>query len=354
MILDRYLVRLFMPIFAVSAGMFMFVLLLIDLFLNLVRYLNFEVPFVQIMRISMFYLPKSFSYALPMSLLFASAYTLGELYTRNELISVFSSGIPFRRFSLPLVIIGFIASFFSFFFDDIVVIPTLRVKNELSRHFLRQTSPDSGSDIVIKARGGELIYSIDYYDYTMQVLNGINIIELDSRGQFVSQIRAPRARWTGEYWDFVNPFIYYWEGGWVRAGNLPPTDAYREAPDIFRRSAVRHEELSARQGKLLVQDLKDAGLPYMTVEADYYHRYSYATISFIVMVLSITMGGRFRKNILLMSLLASLGAAVLFYVTEMISMMMARMGYIPTLVGAWFPVVIFVIIGAVLLGWAKT
>jgi len=354
MTLDRYLVRQFLPIFIVAIGMFMFVLSLIDLFTYLVRYLNYEVPFSQIMKISAFYLPKSFSYALPISLLFASAYTLGDLYARNELTSIFSSGIPFWRFSMPLVVIGLLASIFSFFFDDNVVIPTLKTKNELSRLFLRQTTSENNSDIVIKARNGHLIYSIDYYDYTAKILNGISIVEQDSSGDFISLIRAHQATWTGEYWDFVNPMIYFWDDGFLRARPLPPTDAYREDPDIFRRNAVKPEELPAMQEKLLIKDLKDAGLPYMEAQADYYHRFSYSTVSFIVMVLSISMGGRFRKNILLMSLLASLSAAVVFYVMEMISMMMAKLGYIPTLVGAWFPVVVFIAIGLLLLVWAKT
>jgi lipopolysaccharide export system permease protein len=66
------------------------------------------------------------------------------------------------------------------------------------------------------------------------------------------------------------------------------------------------------------------------------------------------MGGRFKKNILLMSLLASLIAAVIFYVSEMISMMMARLGYIPPLMGAWFPVFVFIVLGILLLRHAKT
>jgi len=354
MTLDRYLVRQFLPIFAVAVGMFMFVLSLIDLFANLVRYLNYEVPFAQIMKISAFYLPKSFSYALPISLLFASAYTLGDLYARNELTSIFSSGIPFWRFSMPLVVIGLVASIFSFFFDDNLVIPTLKVKNELARIFLRQTTVENNSDIVIKARNGQLIYSVDYYDYTAKVLNGVSIVEQDERGDFISLIRASRATWTGEYWDLVNPMIYYWEDNFLRAKPFPPAETYREDPDIFRRSAVKPEELPAGQEKLLIKDLKAAGLPFMEAQADYYHRFSYSTISFIVMVLSISMGGRFRKNILLMSLLSSLSAAVVFYVMEMISMMMAKLGYIPTLVGAWFPVVVFIAVGAMLLIWAKT
>jgi len=354
MILDRYLVRQFLPIFAVASAMFMLLLSLIDLFANLVRYLNYEVPFAQIMKISLFFLPKSFSYALPISLLFASAYTLGDLYARNELTSIFSSGIPFWRFSLPLVIIGVFASIFSFFFDDNVVISTMRVKNGLARHFLQQQAAESNSDIVIKARNGLLIYSIDYYDHNSKILNGISMVEQDSQGRFVSLVRSQRATWTGEYWDLINPIIYYWDNGLLRCRILPPTDTYKEQPDTFMRHAVKAEELPVMQEKLLVQDLKAAGLPFIEAQADLFHRFSFATVSLIVMILSISMGGRFRKNILLMSLLASLSVAVVFYVMEMITMMMAKLGYIPPVIGAWFPVVIFIAIGLLLLRGAKT
>jgi lipopolysaccharide export system permease protein len=114
------------------------------------------------------------------------------------------------------------------------------------------------------------------------------------------------------------------------------------------------EDLQVGEAGLLVQDLKAAGLPFIAAQAEFYHRYSFCTVSLVVMVLSISMGGRFRKNILLMSLLTSLCSAVLFYVSEMITMMMARLAYIPALVGAWFPVFLFIILGLLLLRNAKT
>jgi lipopolysaccharide export system permease protein len=72
------------------------------------------------------------------------------------------------------------------------------------------------------------------------------------------------------------------------------------------------------------------------------------------MILSISMGGRFRKNILLMSLFASLSAAVVYYITEMLSMTMAGLNYISPVTGAWSPVVLFAVIGIFLLQSAKT
>jgi len=354
LILDRYLLRQFVPIFFIAISMFVFLLLLIDLFTNLVRFLNNEVPMLEILKISFYFIPKSISYALPISLLFAAAYTLGDLYSRNELTTVFSSGIPFWRFSLPLLIVGLTASVFSFYLDDVIVIPTLKVKNELSRRALRQLVTGSNSDVVIKARNGRLIYAVDYFDGERLLLNGVSIIEMDDNGKFVSQIRARSASWNEDYWEFRNAFIYQYEDEILRISPLPFSASYNESPDTFRRSTVEVDELPVKQVGLLVNDLRSAGLPYYHVQANYYHRFSFAATSFIVMILSISMGGRFRKNILLMSLFTSLSVAVVFYVTEMVSMTMAGLNYIRPIIGAWFPVLLFIFIGLVLLRSAKT
>jgi len=354
MVLDRYLLRQFFPIFFVAISMFVFLLLLIDLFSNLVRYLGNEVPIITILKISLFFIPKSISYAMPISLLFAAAYTLGDLYSRNELTTVFSSGIPFWRFSISLVIVGLVASIFSFYLDDIVVIPTLKIKKELSRRALRQLATGNESDIVIKAKNGRLIYSVDYFDSEKLILNGVSIIEMDENGKFVSQIRARSALWNGEYWEFTNASVYQYEGEILRIKPVHSSAVYNEHPDIFIRNSVDVEELSAKQVGLLVDDLKLAGLPYYHILADYYHRYSFSATSLIVMILSISMGGRFRKNILMMSLFTSLSVAVVFYITEMMTMTMAGLNYIHPAVGAWFPVVLFIFIGLIMLRGAKT
>ncbi|MDR3275870.1 MAG: LptF/LptG family permease [Treponema sp.] len=356
MILDRYLVKSFLPIFFVILLLAMLLLSVGDLFANLWRYLNYEVSLGDILRVSLYYLPKCFSYALPVAILFAAAFTIGGLFARNELAAIFCAGLPFRRFCLPLIALGLGVSVFAFFFQDLLVVPTLRLKNELSRELLHQTRTESNSDIVIKAQGGELIYAVDYFDAARTVLNEISIIRQDGEGNFVSLIRAPRAAWTGEYWTLENALIYAWEGELLRVRPLENggDGDFRESPDTFRRSAVNVEDLPVAEAALLVQDLKAAGLPYNGALADYYHRFSFSAASLVVLLLSLPLGGRFRKNIILMSLVVSVAVVVVFYVMEMISMMMAQLGYIQPLIGAWFPIVFFTILGMILLLGAKS
>jgi len=354
MILDKYLLRQFFPLFFVAISMFVFLLLLIDLFSNLVRYLSNEVPVSVILKISLFYIPKCITFAMPVSLLFAAAYALGDLYAKNELTTVFSSGIPLARFTVSLIAVGIAASFLTFYLDDRIVIPTLKKKNELSRAALNQHVTASDSDIVIRTKNGRVIYAVDYFDYDRRILNGVRIVERDEDGHFISQIRSPSAEWKETYWDFRNAVIYHYEDDIVRVSPLSDDTSYNEHPDTFRRHAVIVDELNARDAGLLVQDLRSAGLPYSHVQNNYYRRFSFAATSFIVMILSISMGGRFRKNILLMSLFTSLIVAVVYYVAEMLCTTMAGLNYIPPLIGAWFPVLIFIVIGLLLIRSAKT
>ncbi|MDR0389086.1 MAG: LptF/LptG family permease [Spirochaetaceae bacterium] len=354
MILVRYLLRQFIPVFFMASAMFVFLILLIDLFANLPRYLTNDATLLQILRISGYYLPKAFMYSVPISLLFAAAHTLGELYARNELTAVFCAGFPFYRFCVPLFCVALVAAFFSFFFEDRLVIPTIKIKNELSRVLIGQNSPSDDSDIGIRTNGGKTLYLVDYYDGLRKTMSGVSIVEQDEEGKLRSIVRSPQAEWTGEYWALSNPIEYYWAGGLMRSRPFAGTQKYDEDPGAFRRRTLDVAELNVKDAALLVADLKTAGLPYVEAQADYYHRFSFPAVSLVVMFLSAAMGGRFKKNILLMSLLTSLISAVVFYVIEMVTMTMAKTGYLPAPLGAWFPVLGFIVLGVFLLRTVRT
>ena len=356
--LDRYLLQQFFPVFLAALSLFSMLVLLIDLFLNLTRYLSNGATLFAVLKVSLFYIPKSISYAIPVSLLFASAFTLGDLSAKNELSTILGSGIPFWRFCLSLIVLGIAFSFFAFFFEDLAVIPTLRQKNLMSRELLG-TYQENQSRIVIKLEEGRLLYSVDYYNSFTQTLNGITIIELDENKKLKAMAYASSAEWNEDSWLFSNPLFYTWDEGFFRPSNMERdkiaallSEQYREEPETFRRSSVSASDLNARDVAMLIKDLRRAGLPTASARADYYHRFSFSAVSFVVIFLSLTVSGRFKKNVLLLSLLASLGTAVIFYVVEMISMMSAQAGILAPFWGAWSPVIVCTAAGFLLLRYA--
>ncbi|MDR1505716.1 MAG: LptF/LptG family permease [Treponema sp.] len=352
--IDKYLVKQFVPVFAASLLMFMLLVILIDLFVNLARFLDNGAEMAQILKISVYYFPQSLLYALPVSLLFSSAYMLGDLYSRNELTSMLCSGIPFARLCLPLFLAGAAFSFFSFFFEDNAVIPALRVKKELTSLILRNQNMEGSSDVVIKTGGGRIIYAVDHFDRTSGTLNGVTIIELDENNAFKSLVRAWKAEWDGTAWELSGPASYQYRDGFVKMTEGEERGKFTADPEMFWRSSIAPEDLKARDAALHITDLKNSGLPSASAKADYHHRFSFSTVCFVVIFLSVTLGGRFKKNILLLNLLASLGVAAVFYVIEMVTMMSARVGILPPVMGAWIPVFACTAAGVFLLCYAKT
>lgn len=354
MTLDRYLLKQFFPVFAVGMVLFILLLELIDLFANLWRYLAYDASLVDILRVALLYMPKCASYALPVALLFAAAYIFGDLYARNELTVVFSSGIPLARLSYSFFILGLVLSVASFFFEDIVVVPALRLKREISKDLLHQRRSGSEADVVVKAAGGRTVYSVDFYNDADSSLNGLSIVERDTEGRFLLLITSRRATWNGSFWELEDPVTYRWSEGNLTNEENQNDGRYDEQPATFRRNAVDVEDLRAAEAAAFVDDLRDTGLPFAGALADYYRRFAFSVTPLVVMILSVSVGGGFRKNILLMSLLASLVSSVVYYVAQMLSMMLAKLGYIPPIVGAWAPAVIFILIGVLLIRRART
>ena len=352
--IDRFIIKYFIPIFLVGLFLFIILLQLIDLFSNLWKYLSFEALIKDIALVSYYYIPKCISYSLPVSLLFAITYVLGDLYAHHELTVFFSSGISLRRLTIPFLVIGFILSIASFLFEDNFVIPSIRHKNELSRLLLRNQKSGNESDVVVKSDSGKLIYSVDYYNDSDKTLNGIIIIERDGEGKFLRNINARRATWNGSSWEMDGAVVYAWHNGILEYESYTYKGEFRENPDTFRRNAIDVEELKAHDAHSFIIDLKLSGLPYVGALADYYRRFAFSATPFVVILLSISVGGKFTKNILLMSLLTGLLSSVIYYVFQMITMMLAKLGYLSPFIGAWSPVVLFIIIGTILLAGART
>jgi lipopolysaccharide export system permease protein len=179
--------RLFIPVFLAALIFFMMILQLTELFTNLWKFLNYDTPAAKIVEVMILYLPKCVSYSLPVSLLFAISFVLGNLYMNNELIAVFGSGISLYSLVVPFIAVGLILSVAGYYFENNVVILTLRQKNELTRELLHQKVSLSNSNITIISTGNNIIYHVDYYNEGTQSLNGIEVLERSRDGEKIGR-----------------------------------------------------------------------------------------------------------------------------------------------------------------------
>jgi lipopolysaccharide export system permease protein len=356
-ILRGYLLRIFVPALGAALGLFALILELVDLFGNLWRYLAQEAPLLSVLKVMLLYLPTAASNGLPIALLFAASYSLATLYAENELTIVFGSGVSLARFTAPLFVIALILCAGSFYFDDSVVLRTVKSKNELSRELLNTKTSLSNPDVTVISRDGNVIYRAQFYDDMSQTLSGVTVIERDAQGEPAARTEAATARWDGSRWVFgrVRRFLKSADGSWTDLSFGSWTgELLDERPDAFRSQNRDLNELSSSELGTYVAFLRRAGLPYAAAQAERHKRYSFAFTPLVVVLLAGAAGGRFRKNVLLASLLTSLIAATLYYVAQMITMLLAKTGALDPRVGAWAPLVVFVAAGLLLFRTART
>jgi lipopolysaccharide export system permease protein len=353
--LHRMLLRSYFPVFLIALTFFVSILQLVDIFENIARYIDLEVRFTDVLHVQYLYLPETLHFALPMSLLFAVSFTLGTLYSNNELIAILGSGVSLRTFILPLVILGLLFSVGSFAFEEYVVIDALREKNAMERQLLNITHSASNSNVTRLGAGSRILYHADYYNDAGETLTGVIVVERDAQGGVLQIIVARSARWTGELWEIRSARVFTYGEELVESSEtlltLPQLDLH---PAAFRRSGREIGEMRLEEARLWVESQRAAGLPYREDLTKFHERYSFALTPFIVILIAAAIGGRFKKNILLMSLLVSLIVSVIYYVIQMVSGLVAYSGLISPILGAWSGVLLFLVIGFGLIRLSRT
>lgn len=342
--LNAYLLSLFLPVFLVSASFFVLILEMADLLANIVQYVQNDVSVASMAKVAALFAPKCLSWALPIAMLFSVSFTVGTLFANNELIVVYGSGIPLFSFMMPVFVLSALLSAGFLYFEDAVVVPTYAQKTALSKSLLKTgEAPEDTNNITILAGGGKLVWNIRYYDRVGLTMTGVTIVERDDDGGFVSRTNAQTASWTGDAWNFNGVRRFFWKDGYLTDQALGSwsDSAYNEHPDTFKGGGKPSDELKLAEARIQISLLKKSGLPSAALETRYLQRYAYALVPLLVSLLSAALAGWFRKNILLMSLLVSLSGAVVYYVSQMITSIMAESGTIPPWAGAFLPLLLF-------------
>jgi len=353
-----YLFKKVIPLFLGAMFFFALVLNLVDLFMNIATYLQNNCAAKDIMMVMAYYVPKTIWYAVPVAILFSTSYALSEMYAANEIQALLASGVSLFRFTVPLLIVSLIMAYGLFVFENKFVVQTYEKKTTLQNSLLNKTKNENNSNVIVLSDNGKIIYSAARYIENQKRLRTCYFVFRGDERELLAIIYSRQAYWNAEreVWELEDPVQYEPVDDTLKITRVNPDylNALTESYEIFRKTNVDVQSVSATDAKVYINHLKKAGLPYNEELSEYYKKYAFPFIVFIVVFLSIGLTGKTRKNVLLISLASCIGASVLFYVTMMVTMVLAKHGYISAFSGAWSPVIFFTIISAVLLRFART
>lgn len=220
--MDRYIItQLLMP-FLFGVGAFSSIVLAVGSLFDLVRQVaEAGLPITIAIEVMALKMPQYVVYAFPMSILLSGMMTYGSFSASSEIIAFRSCGISVYRLILPAVILSFIVTGITFFFNELVV-PTAsqRATTTLTRA-LKQEKPAFKKDNIIVpeykevVRNGnkeQVLVRLFYAEkFDGKTMTGLTIVDRSQQDGKLNQIlNAESAVLDSEKntWDFTNGTIY--------------------------------------------------------------------------------------------------------------------------------------------------
>ena len=272
--------------------------------------------------------------------------------------ALFASGVSLFKFIIPILVVAIALSFGMFFLEDKLVVTTLEQKTTLQKTLLDEVESANNENIVVLSDSAKIIYKAKRYREALKQLDNLFLIFRDDDKNLLAIIHAQSAVWDPERlrWDLQGAVQFENFNGSLYRTQLSNDylSLLTETYEIFRRTTVDVANVNAADAKIYIEHLKKAGLPYNESLSVYYKKFSFPFILFIAAFLAVGVTGKTRKNVLLISLSLSIVAVVLFYVFQMVTMVLAKTGVMTPFMGAWLPDIVFIFIAGVLLKFSRT
>lgn len=294
----------------------------------------------------------------PVAFLFALTMSLSELQANGELMVIYSAGISLRKLTIPIFMVAVLSAFIIFAVNEYGAIPASMERDNLYQTMLgTKTTSFNPQDITILAKKGRVVYRCSSFNPQSNTMRDVDILERDEAGIPERRVLAESAAWNDGIWIFSGTRIFarMHEENWTELpGGTFSDKAFSEPPESFAMITKNPVMMKLVQLEKYLGFLKNAGLPSAEAEIEFHKRFSTVLTLPIVFGLSLVFSGLFRKNILLMSLLFSLGTATVYYVAQMLGSLAAKSNLVSPMAGVWSVSLLFSILAAISFFKAKT
>ncbi|HKL60067.1 MAG TPA: LptF/LptG family permease [Sphaerochaeta sp.] len=321
----------------------------VDLFMHLDSYVNSEVPAFTIFKLTLLYAPEALLFALAPSLLFSATYHLSQMQANNELISLYNAGISYRRIIIPILLLGFFFSLFQFGFNELVAIPSSREKKVTQDELFGLRSTFDNRNITLSDPEGRFVVHATHYNDENKSIRALVLVLLDKTGRLESRIDASSASWDemGKTWLLSDVVRHTIDADAARVSSSRESSTVIESfdlePSYFRNisSDIKTMELKPALDYLEKIRLLNPKLWYEAA-TDLATRLLSSLTPLVMIFIACTISYRYKKNVLLFSIITSLFLAVIYYVVQMVTLIMAKQGVIGPVWGMVIPMIVIV------------
>jgi LPS export ABC transporter permease LptG len=356
--LPTYLIKQF---FGWLVGMLIamaLVFVIVDYIGNLRRFENATPQMV--MLYYWFYLPWILQTVLPIVVLLATMFGMGSMAKNSELTAMRGAGINVFQLAVPMFVIGMLIAGANFYVGE-RIIPNANlfrknIKEDISRGTLGDYQRRQAITPVFRRDfyyfgNTNTIYGFE--EFRTRPNQSRNVWrETIAQNHIVQRLEAESMSYddSSGSWSFTNGTIRSFNGDSCRIEKFSTlTDTIlRATPDEMVVRVKGVEEMSYWELRDYIDKVQRRGENASIYTAELYFKIALPMMSFIVILLGISIAAQMRKKG--GAVLFGIGLFVVFayWILSRFALAFAQNGQIPPMVGAWIGNVLFLMIGLVL------
>lgn len=352
-IVDRYILKQFITTTVFGLITFMAIFVIIDLMENLDDFLDNNVANGIILQYYISFLPEIVKLMTPVAVLLASLFTTGKLAANNELTALKAGGMSIYRYMFPLIIVAFLVSGLSVYFNGWVVPYANQQKFSIERRYLNKNIESSVRTNIYLQDGKKRIIYIAYYDRMRNIGTRTSIQEFTD-----STLISVARRWDGLQFSY-DTVGQVWTMGMGKQRTMTAAgeemvnfDAYtfRDltfAPKDIVKKVERPEEMNYTElGEFIVRQ-QSSGNDAARWIVDYHNKVAFPFASVIVVLFGIPFSFGKRKGGIAVQVGISAAVVFIYMVFMKISNVFGYNGDLDPFLTAWLANIIFFAAGVI-------
>jgi len=355
-IIDWYLLRRFSATFIFAITSFTLVVIFVDMVGNLAKFIDKDVPKAIILKYYIVSLPYILTWVLPIAILLACLFSIGQMTKYNEITAIKSAGIMVRRILLPIFLSGFFVSLLIFLFTEKVVPAGNKARTTIQDKYLnpgKKRALTRMSNLYLRDSSNRRVF-IHSYDtkrfiatkVSLQTYKGTTITE---------RLDARQMKWKDGNWILYNGFKRTFNGEAEKALRFKSLkDSLLDiTPEEIISSNVNPDDMSYKELHEFIREVVHNGSDPTQWLVDFYSKFSLPVASFIMVLFGAPLATNKKRSGAIFGLIISIIVWLIYYGATKFFQTLGQVGSLPPILAAWSANILFLLVGLMILSMSE-
>lgn len=356
-ILDRYLLRHFSAALAFCLVFFALTFIVIDAFNNLDEFLKSGVSVLTVFAYYLYLLPTVMVQIVPIAVLVALLFTLGNFSKHNEILALKASGVSALHILSPYLFVGVLISFCVLLANETVVPKAAFDSKAIKEGVIERGKKDLGEralkNVTTYGKDFRMFYAREF-EISTNTLYDVVVLEDNPNQTLKSKLTAKKAGFRDGQWWFEDAVQYRLN----RRGDLIDDPVftpqlykdYSERPEDFLKEASQVEFMNTRQLKEYIDQLKGSSRRLVQrLAVEFHYKIAFPFVSFFVMLLGAPLAMRTDRSSAMLGVGTSLFVVLFYYGLHSVCLALGKNGTLPAFLAAWLSNFLFAGVGLYLI-----